>query len=604
MLKTEDQVRSAAEKVLGFDDGEIGVEQGTGQITTFNHLGFKGKNDKPDGWYLPCDTGKVAIVLEAKAESVNIDEQRWADELLKNVAIVCGKYAHVIGILYNGASIRVWKDDEEVSATVSPVLERKDYYTGLFASIPISKAKIYAVTKRINDSLEFDFKMTDLTDRMIFTACALVAQRYFPKPGLASQKGNGYSLAHAWINHNLAEAIGSGASGVSAPAGKLDILVQEFNKISPSVTDNTAALDRIIDAVCDIADLINSASWNGEDVMAIFFNEFNRYRSKKKLGQVLTPDHITSFMYRLIGVSKDDFVLDAACGTGAFLVKAMCNMMNEAGGYHSARSAAIRTGQLFGIEMDKRVFALACANMLIHKDGKTNLEQLDSRLPVAAAWIKGKGITKVLMNPPYEQKNGCTDIIANVMDSVPTETLCAFILPDKKLEKAHCFKLLKKHTLETIVKMPEDLFFGVGITTSVFVFRTGTPQGNRDILGYYIEDDGLETVKNQGRQDVKNRWPARETYWIKAIQNGDDPKHGTKRIIHPTKTTLSYPMPGKPFEIFEEDFMKTMMGYELFRRGIDVKALGDALVRRVLYASDITQTADAVTVAIKKGGAQ
>lgn len=603
-MKTEDQVRGTAEIVLGFNDGESGVEQGTGQITTFNHLGFKGINDKPDGWYLPHDKGKVAIVLEAKAEGIDIGRQPCADELLKNVAIVRGKYARVIGILYNGASIRVWENDKEVSANVSSVLERKDYYTGLFTSTPINKQKIYTVTKRINDSLEFDFKMTDLTDRMIFTACALVAQRYCPMPGLASQKGNGYTLVHAWINHNLAVAIGSGASGVSAPAGKLDILVQEFNKIAPSVTDNAVALDRIIDAVCDIADLINSASWNGEDVMAIFFNEFNRYRSKKKLGQVLTPDHVTSFMYRLIGVSKDDFVLDAACGTGAFLVKAMCNMMNEAGGYHSAKSAAIRTGQLFGIEMDRRVFALACANMLIHKDGKTNLEQLDSRLPAAADWIKGKGVTKVLMNPPYEQKNGCTDIIENVMDSVPTGTLCAFILPDKKLEKAHCFKLLKKHTLETIVKMPEDLFFGVGVTTSVFVFRTGTPQGDRDILGYYIEDDGLETVKNQGRQDVRNRWPTKEDYWIKAIQNGDDPEHGTKRIIHPTKSTLSYPTPEKPFEIFEEDFMKTMMNYELFQRGIDAKAFGDALVRRVLYASDISQTADEVTVTIKKVNAQ
>ena len=422
MSKTEDQVSQEADKTLGFNDGEKNVHQGVGQRTKFNTLGFKGISKAPDGWYLPNDASRVAIVLEAKSEDTDISRPKCEDQLKEYVAIVRTKYPRVIGILYNGMSIRVWKNDEEVSATVSPVLERKDYYTGLFAIIPIDKQKIYSVTKRINDSLEFDFKMTDLTDRMIFTACAIVAQRYFPKPGLASQKGNGYSLVHAWINHNLALATCSGVSGVSAPAGKLDILMQEFNKIAPSVTDNTAALDRIIDAVCEIADLINSANWNGEDVMAIFFNEFNRYRSKKKLGQVHTPDHVTSFMYRLIGVSKDDLVLDAACGTGAFLVKAMCNMMKEAGGYHSAKSVAIRTGQLFGIEMDRRVFALACANMLIHKDGKTNLEQLDSRLNEAADWIKTKGITKVLMNPPYEQKNGCTDIIKTVMDSVPAGT--------------------------------------------------------------------------------------------------------------------------------------------------------------------------------------
>ena len=59
---------------------------------------------------------------------------------------------------------------------------------------------------------------------------------------------------------------------------------------------------------------------------------------------------------------------------------------------------------LENIEIDKRIFSLACANMLIHKDGKTNLEQMDSTSQEACDWIKSKGITKVLMNPPYERK--------------------------------------------------------------------------------------------------------------------------------------------------------------------------------------------------------
>lgn len=70
---------------------------------------------------------------------------------------------------------------------------------------------------------------------------------------------------------------------------------------------------------------------------------------------------------------------DAACGSGAFLVKAMCNMMKEAGGINTKKASKIKDSQLFGIEFDREIFALACANMLIHKDGKTNLEHLDSR---------------------------------------------------------------------------------------------------------------------------------------------------------------------------------------------------------------------------------
>ena len=47
--RTEDQVRDSAKIILGFDVVEAKIQQGTGQITTCNQLGFKGINNKPDG---------------------------------------------------------------------------------------------------------------------------------------------------------------------------------------------------------------------------------------------------------------------------------------------------------------------------------------------------------------------------------------------------------------------------------------------------------------------------------------------------------------------------------------------------------------------------
>ena len=91
--------------------------------------------------------------------------------------------------------------------------------------------------------------------------------------------------------------------------------------------------------VVEISDLINSDNWNGEDVMAIFFSETSIVIKKKSdSGQVFTPDHITSFMYRLIDVNQSDVILDAACGSGAFLVKSMCNMIKEAGGVNTKKA--------------------------------------------------------------------------------------------------------------------------------------------------------------------------------------------------------------------------------------------------------------------------
>ena len=580
-MRTEDSVRNEAREILGFQNQEPGVQQDAGQITTFNQLGFTGVLDKPDGWYLPDDVSKPAIILETKAENEDVSKKKWEQELFKNLDIVSTKYNKTIGILYNGLEVRIYKNKQEL-ADVSDKLEHKSYYLKLFSSEKLDKNHIYEVTQRINNGLHFKFGMTDLQDRMIFTACALVAQRYNPKNGLQRLKDMDYSTFHNWIYSALSKAIEDDKKQNS----KLDVLLEEYSAVRMAITEDQQAINEFIDNVCEIADLVNSDNWNGEDVMAIFFNEFNRYRGKADAGQVFTPDHITSFMYRILDVNMYDRVLDATCGSGAFLVKAMCNMIKESGGINSDAAKKIKSEQLYGIEMYRKVYALACANMMIHKDGKTNLAQMDAKSEEAGKWIEDKNISKVLMNPPYERKYGCADIVINVLDHVPVGTACAFILPDKKMEKETKLKrALKKHTLKTIIKLPENLFFGVGITTSIFIFESGKPQNNRNIIGYYMEEDGLETVKNKGRQDVKGRWQEIEDYWVEAIRDGNDWKYNTRQIINPEEH-LSYQMPEKPFEIHEEDFLKTMMDYEMFKRGIDVKEFNEEVLQKVLYGEE------------------
>ena len=115
MIRTEDEVRNTADRILGFSDAEQKVRQGTGQITTFNQLGFSSINDKPDGWYLPVQANQVAIILETKASDVDITKKEYVDELLKNVRIAATKYSKVVGILYNGIDIRVFKNEDEIS---------------------------------------------------------------------------------------------------------------------------------------------------------------------------------------------------------------------------------------------------------------------------------------------------------------------------------------------------------------------------------------------------------------------------------------------------------------------------------------------------------
>ena len=617
---TEDKVRTEADAVLGLSalDGKDGARSGTGQITTFNQLGFQGVQDKPDGWYLPSNRNDVALVLEAKASTIPLDRPQ-AEELLKNIRIVNEQYHKTVGLLYNGDDLRVFKNLEEVEAPAA--LQAVGYYLGLFNENGIDKDHIYELTARINNCLHFEFGIKNLYHRMIFTACALVAKRYdahFVADGKVD-----YSEFHQVILSTINKEM----LRDKRQNFKLNLLGDVFAEIKMNLNVNSEdekeqahvreLIKQFIEWVTEISDCINSDAWRGEDVMGIFFNEFNRYKTKSEAGQVFTPEHITDFMYRILEVNKDDRILDATCGSGGFLVKAMANMIREAGGVRTEKAREIKDGQLFGIEYDREIYALACANMLIHKDGKTNLEQMDTREETACAWIRriaggvwekdeagryvyrSGGVTKVMMNPPYENKYGCMTIVENVMDNVPPNTLCGFILPDKKLEKtgkAQKQRILKHHRLLKVIKLPEDLFFGIGVTTSIFVFKAGVPQNDEEFFTCWMKDDGLVTVKNKGRHDVYGRWPEIEDTWVNTVkkQSGDS----TCKWESPKKH-LSYQMPVKPFEITEEDFRRTAMDYLMFQQGIDAKEFDERVLSGV-YAGEVSDDGENVTISIPK----
>lgn len=599
---TEDQVRDKAKEILNLGDIP-NVNSGVGQITTFNELGFDGIKKKPDGWYLPDNKQDVAVVLETKSEKYELTE-KFVKDLQAYIKIVKTKYSKVVGILYNGKDTRVFMGEKEFLKPGSDTLQKISFYTSLYNDTTVDKELIYTLPSRINNSLHFDFGIKNLYHRMIFTACALVAKRF----NALMVDGMDYSDFHNSILNSLNKEMRT----AKTQNMKLQLLADVFTEIKMNLavdSDDVAEQEKItklisnfINWVSQISDNINSDAWRGEDVMGIFFNEFNRYKAKSENGQVFTPEHITDFMYKILDVSESDVVLDAACGTGGFLVKSMANMLHESGGLNSDRALEIKSKQLYGIEFDREIYALACANMLIHKDGKTNLECLDTRGEVASKWMRAisyteedklteNPVTKVLMNPPFENKYGCMEIVDNVLSSVPKGTNCAFILPDKKLEKTSKKlrnKLFKENRLEKIIKLPTKTF-NEGVETSIFVFTAGVPQSNREIFSCFIEDDGFEAVKNMGRHDINNLWPSKEKYWLDVIQkqSGDRTVNWLKPEEH-----ISFQKDEGEFSFTTQDFIKTVMDYEMYLRNIDEKSFKELIVDAMFYGVNSSFEAD------------
>lgn len=594
--KTEDEVRDEARILLNLTNNEDKTKSGVGQLTSFSSLDnyyFKGISKRPDGWYFPNDIQKTAIILETKASNELLDEKN-ENQIKEYIKITQRKYKKVVGILYNSNEAIVYKNDVVYSATNQ--LFDKNYYLKLFNNIQIDIDKIQSCTININEILHHKFVMQNLTQRMIFTACALVADRK------GANLENLKKLSFSVLKSQIIEILEKSYSEEMRSNEKLKIIKEQYQKITCDKENDINAIGDFIDNVIQISKYIQSNDWQGEDVMAIFFNEFNRYLPKKPdYGQVFTPDNVVSLMYRLIEANYKDKILDAACGSGAFLVKAMGNMTREVGGITNDKEVKkIQNEKLFGVEISKDLFTLACANMLIHKDGKTNLIQADSRDKEVCDWIKSKNITKVLMNPPYEKKYGVMGIVENVLNNVSEGAMCAFLLPDNKLEisRKTVERWLKKHSLLKIIKLPDNTFTGkASVNVSIFIFKAHEPQKEKEIFACWIKEDGLETVKNKGRQDIKGKWKNElEDYWYNIIykQSGNE----TCQWLKPSEN-LSYKMPETPFEISENDFRKVVLDYMLFERGIDKKEFEKNILEKVLYESDIIVEDKTIKITLK-----
>lgn len=249
---------------------------------------------------------------------------------------------------------------------------------------------------------------------------------------------------------------------------------------------------------------------------------------------ILTPDHIKELMVRLARLSVNDVVLDTCAGSGGFLMEAMETMIALANGDEKTITE-IKENQLIGFEIDSVLFALACSNMFLHGDGRTNLLYRSSLLDETQGgivnnndkelleFIKSKKPTRVIINPPYENNNPIKFTIQAINYLEPGGKL-VIIMPTPTLthnQGGLTEKLLSMAKLEYVIKMPNKLFSEQkrSVNTSIFGF-TKTPHiQNDDVLFYNLEDDGFVSIQHKGRIDKNETWSGIEDCIVDAIFN-------------------------------------------------------------------------------------
>ncbi len=314
-----------------------------------------------------------------------------------------------------------------------------------------------------------------------------------------------------------------------------------------------------------------------EDFLGRFYGEFMSYSGGdgQNLGIILTPKHITELFCDLADLKTNDIVFDPCCGTAGFLIASMHNMICKAKDEKTKDN--IRKNQLHGIELQPYMFTIATTNMILRGDGKSNLIDEDF-LRCDENELQLKGATVGMINPPYSQgsKQNPTlyeiSFVEHLLDSVVEGGRVIAIVPQSSMtgktkdEQNYKENILKHHTLEGVITLSGDTFYGVGVNPCIVIFTAHKPHPNdKECKFIDFKDDGYKVAPHIGLLETETAKDKKQhllDVWFDRIEAPT--KFCVKSTIEPTDEWLH------AFYYFndeiptEENFEKTIADYLSF----------------------------------------
>ena len=314
-------------------------------------------------------------------------------------------------------------------------------------------------------------------------------------------------------------------------------------ELPPTTENHIKYRDAIKHTIKELNSLdIKNAMASGKDVLGEFYEKFLKYgNGAKEIGIVLTPRHITEFAVNVLNITHKDYVFDPTCGTAGFLVSAFDSIKKTA---TQEQVDKFKTYNLFGVEQDDEVVALALVNMIFRGDGRNNMSEgncfqkninkankdsnetgkFEKRLQKITKNGKEKTtiveckkpiITKVLMNPPFALKKSGEkerDFIDYALSQMEDSGLLFAIVPisvmvEVKIGKNWRKKLLKNNTILSVVTFPKDLFYPVSVGTVGIFIKKGVPHDfdNQNVYFARGVTDGYRKKKGKRIIDARER---------------------------------------------------------------------------------------------------
>jgi type I restriction enzyme M protein len=245
-----------------------------------------------------------------------------------------------------------------------------------------------------------------------------------------------------------------------------------------------------------------------------------QFGQNKEFAEYFTPRHIVDRMIQILDPEIGETIYDPACGTGGFIVRAFewvrekISQKKISAIEKERRLRALKEKHLIGVEHVPLVFKLALMNMILHKDGSSQLQNDDSLSNKAQDIHKNK-YDVILANPPfgptkqerlaqfeYHIKLYEALFIQHMMNALRPGGRAAVVLKEgllfdsKKMLRKICRRLVEEFEVLAVLSLPNGVFNPYsGAKTSIVVFRR--PMGRDDVRTskvwlYRVESDGRD----------------------------------------------------------------------------------------------------------------
>jgi len=293
-----------------------------------------------------------------------------------------------------------------------------------------------------------------------------------------------------------------------------------------------------------------------QDVLGNLYIKFlERANGDRQLGIVLTPEHITKFMCRLLELNDESVVFDNCAGTGGYIL-----------------TSSKQKSKLVAYEYEPKMFTLMVLNMMIHNLSLENIFHGDSLNEDNLIKIKELQPTAGILNPPYDGREW--EFIEKNMSQLIKGSKCVAIVPMSLVTSMDNKNLMyrklmmENHTLESVFSMPNELFFNsnTNVVTCVILLTAHVPHSpQKNVFFGFYKEDGFEKRKNFGRYDINNTWKKVEDDWFWNYKNKVNiPEHClTTQVTHNNEWCAEFFLEPNYESLKFEDFELSLKKYVL-----------------------------------------